>query len=92
MHKKCDAKTRNGYLTTNNKPRQSKRDQEKDLKIQQIQDDLEQKTIEFDIYFKNLTHQIMHPYEQDLDIDQEETENLVENEDTTDLEEGNKLR
>ncbi|CAF1083058.1 unnamed protein product [Brachionus calyciflorus] len=64
-----DSKTTNAYLRPNKKSKQAKREVEKDLKILMIHEEFERNNISFKDYFDNLTHQVMSPYEQDLDLD-----------------------
>ncbi|RNA06198.1 hypothetical protein BpHYR1_029090 [Brachionus plicatilis] len=59
------------------KPRQAKKDLEKDFQIQLLQEDFDQNRTEFAVYFENLTHR-----EQDLDneVNQEDDEESEEDE------------
>lgn len=62
-----DAKARNEFLKPNKTAKHSKRDFVKDLQIQLIQEEYLRIAIDFKSYFDKLTHQLMSPYEQDLD-------------------------
>ncbi|RNA35029.1 Ragulator complex LAMTOR3 [Brachionus plicatilis] len=73
-----DAKTRNEFLKPN---KTVKRDFEKDLQIQLIQEEYRRNAIDFKSYFYKLTQQVMSPYEQDLDDDQIEALVIDNNDD-----------
>ena len=54
--KKEDLKTRSLFLAPSTKPRQAKKDLEKDFQIQLLQEDFDQNCTEFAVYFENLTY------------------------------------
>ncbi|CAF1032229.1 unnamed protein product, partial [Brachionus calyciflorus] len=66
---KEDAKTRNEYLKLIKKSKKSKREYEKDLQIQLIQEDFERNKVYFKTYFDILTNYLISPYDQELDED-----------------------
>ncbi|CAF0941490.1 unnamed protein product [Brachionus calyciflorus] len=67
--KKEDAKTRNSFLATRKTKKQAKKEVEKDFQIQLIQEEFRINAVDFKTYFENLTRQVMNPYEDDIEED-----------------------
>ncbi|CAF1079674.1 unnamed protein product [Brachionus calyciflorus] len=67
--KKEDAKTRNSFMATRKTKKQAKKEVEKDFQIQLLQEEFRINVVDFKTYFENLTRQVMNPYEDDKEED-----------------------